>query len=39
MKKNLKYAMLSAIALAGGMGFTACSTDNDVEEATSINPT
>ena len=39
MKNNLKYAMLSAIALAGGMGFTACSTDNDVEEATSINPT
>ena len=39
MKNNLKYAMLSAIALASGMGFTACSTDNDVEEATSINPT
>ena len=39
MKKNFNFSLLSAIALAGGMGFTACSTDNDVEEATSINPT
>jgi hypothetical protein len=30
MKKNFKYAMLGAIALTGAMGFTACSTDDDV---------
>ena len=37
MKKNFKYAWLGAIALTGAMGFTACSTDNDVAETISNN--
>lgn len=30
MKKNFFYAMMSAIALTGAMGFTACTSDEDV---------
>lgn len=36
MKKNFFYAMMSAIALTGAMGFTACTSDEDVAE---MNPT
>lgn len=36
MKKNFFYAMMSAIALTGAMGFTACTSDEDVAE---VNPT
>lgn len=37
MKKNFFYAMMSAIALTGAMGFTACTSDEDV--AVENNPT
>ena len=36
MKKNLIYGLMSAIALTGAMGFTACSSD---DAATDVNPT
>lgn len=39
MKKNFKYAWLGAIALTGAMGFTACSSDNDVVAEKDVNPT
>lgn len=39
MKKNFKYAWLGAIALTGAMGFTACSSDNDVVADKDVNPT
>ena len=30
MKKNFKYALMSAIALTGAVGFTACSSSDDI---------
>ncbi len=36
MKKMKKFALMSAIALTGAVGFTACSSSNDVAE--DINP-
>ena len=36
MKKNLIYGLMSAIALTGAIGFTACSSD---DAATDVNPT
>lgn len=36
MKKNFIYAMMSAIALAGAVGFTSCAESEDVAE---VNPT
>ncbi len=38
MKKNLKYAMLGAIALTGTMEFTACSDDTVGQEAKTVTP-
>lgn len=38
MKKNLKYAMLGAIALTGTMGFTACSDDTVGQETKNVTP-
>ncbi len=36
MKKNFKYAILSAIALVGAVSFSACSSSEDLED---VNPT
>ena len=38
-KKYLNFAMMSVIALAGTLGFTACSTDSDDAAAVENNPT
>jgi hypothetical protein len=35
MKKNYFYALMGAIALTGAVGFTSCSTDNEVAD---VNP-
>lgn len=37
MKKNFKYAIMSAIALVGAVSFSACSSSEDVAE--DVNPT
>ena len=38
MKKNYFYALLGAIALTGAVGFTSCSSSDDVVENPNFNP-
>lgn len=38
MKKNFKYALMSAIAFAGAVGFTACQSSDEIVDNPDYNP-